>query len=363
MLPRSRRIDNQLRGRSGRQGDPGLSRFYLCLEDDLLRIFGPDTLFSKMMNSNLADGEAIGSKWLSKAIETAQKKVEARNYEARKQVVQYDDVMNDQRKVIYEQRGEIMEAEKVDDVVLDMRQDTVNSLVGEACPPGSYPEQWDIAGLKEKIEDVFGLKPPIDQWLDEDQVEPEIIEERIQAEADAMMDRKIAEADPNIWRQVEKSVLLERLDYHWKEHLATLDALRQVIWMRGIAQKQPINEYKQEAFGLFENMLETLREDVTKILSTAQLRTQMPEPQALPDLPDFLTGHIDPLTGLDNSNDGDGSAERPELFGSLAGSPRAGFGPGGRNPDNSYANQNISRNAQCPCGSGNKYKHCHGAAA
>ena len=151
----SRRIDNQLRGRSGRQGDPGLSRFYLCLEDDLLRIFGPDTLFSKMMNSNLADGEAIGSKWLSKAIETAQKKVEARNYEARKQVVQYDDVMNDQRKVIYEQRGEIMEAEKVDDVVLDMRQDTVNSLVGEACPPGSYPEQWDIAGLKEKIEDGF----------------------------------------------------------------------------------------------------------------------------------------------------------------------------------------------------------------
>ena len=359
----SRRIDNQLRGRSGRQGDPGLSRFYLCLEDDLLRIFGPDTLFSKMMNSNLADGEAIGSKWLSKAIETAQKKVEARNYEARKQVVQYDDVMNDQRKVIYEQRGEIMEADKVDDVVLDMRHDTVNALVGEACPPGSYPEQWDITGLKEKIEDVFGLKPPIDQWLEEDQVEPEILEERIGAQADELMDKKIADADPNIWRQVEKSVLLERLDYHWKEHLATLDALRQVIWMRGIAQKQPINEYKQEAFGLFENMLETLREDVTKILATAQLRVQPPQPQQLPDLPDFLTGHIDPLTGLDNSDDGDGSAERPELFGSLAGSPRAGFGPGGRNPDNPYANQNISRNTQCPCGSGNKYKHCHGAVA
>ena len=359
----SRRIDNQLRGRSGRQGDPGLSRFYLCLEDDLLRIFGPDTLFSKMMNSNLADGEAIGSKWLSKAIETAQKKVEARNYEARKQVVQYDDVMNDQRKVIYEQRGEIMEADKVDDVVLDMRHDTVNALVGEACPPGSYPEQWDITGLKEKIEDVFGLKPPIDQWLEEDQVEPEILEERIGAQADELMDKKIADADPNIWHQVEKSVLLERLDYHWKEHLATLDALRQVIWMRGIAQKQPINEYKQEAFGLFENMLETLREDVTKILATAQLRVQPPQPQQLPDLPDFLTGHIDPLTGLDNSDDGDGSAERPELFGSLAGSPRAGFGPGGRNPDNPYANQNISRNTQCPCGSGNKYKHCHGAVA
>ena len=358
----SRRIDNQLRGRSGRQGDPGLSRFYLCLEDDLLRIFGPDTLFAKMMNSNLADGEAIGSKWLSKAIETAQKKVEARNYEARKQVVQYDDVMNDQRKVIYEQRGEIMEADKVDDVVLDMRHDTVNALVGEACPPGSYPEQWDVDGLKAKVEEVFGLTPPIDSWLEEDQVEPEILEERIRADADAMMDQKLAEADPSIWRQVEKSVLLERLDFHWKEHLATLDALRQVIWMRGIAQKQPINEYKQEAFGLFETMLDTLREDVTKILATAQLRMQPPEPQELPDLPEFLTGHIDPLTGLDNSNDGDGSAERPELFGSLAGSPRAGFGPGSRNPENPYAGQNISRNAPCPCGSGNKYKHCHGAA-
>ncbi|MBO6609232.1 preprotein translocase subunit SecA [Altererythrobacter sp.] len=357
----SRRIDNQLRGRSGRQGDPGLSRFYLCLEDDLLRIFGPDTLFAKMMNSNLADGEAIGSKWLSKAIETAQKKVEARNYEARKQVVQYDDVMNDQRKVIYEQRGEIMESETVDDVVFDMRHDTINSLVGQACPPGSYPEQWDVDGLKEKVEEVFGLTPPIDDWLEEEQVEPELLEERIRAEADAMMDKKIAEADPNIWRQVEKSVLLERLDFHWKEHLATLDALRQVIWMRGIAQKQPINEYKQEAFGLFETMLDTLREDITKILATAQLRVQPPEPQQLPDLPDFLTGHIDPLTGLDNSNDGDGSEDRPELFGSFAGSPRAGFGPGGRNPENPYADQNINRNAQCPCGSGNKYKHCHGA--
>eukprot|EP00913_Durusdinium_trenchii_P015242 g14303.t1 len=287
----SRRIDNQLRGRSGRQGDPGLSRFYLCLEDDLLRIFGPDTLFSKMMNSNLADGEAIGSKWLSKAIETAQKKVEARNYEARKQVVQYDDVMNDQRKVIYEQRGEIMEADKVDDVVLDMRHDTVNSLVGDACPPGSYPEQWDIEGLKEKTEDVFGLTPPIDAWLEEEQVEPELIEERIGALADELMDKKIADADPNIWRQVEKSVLLERLDYHWKEHLATLDALRQVIWMRGIAQKQPINEYKQEAFGLFENMLDTLREDVTP-WKGALLLTALAAPAA------FLGG----LTPIDEAS-------------------------------------------------------------
>ncbi|MAY19644.1 MAG: preprotein translocase subunit SecA [Erythrobacteraceae bacterium] len=357
----SRRIDNQLRGRSGRQGAPGLSRFYLCLEDDLLRIFGPDTLFAKMMNSNLEDGEAIGSKWLSKAIETAQKKVEARNYDVRKNVVQYDDVMNDQRKVIYEQRAEIMDSEAVDDVVVDMRHDTINSIVYSTCPAGSYPEQWDVEGLKEKLLDVFGITPPIDEWLEEDEVEQEMIEERVRTLTDEMMDAKVANYEIEQWRGAEKQELLRRLDYHWKEHLATLDALRQVIWMRAVAQKQPINEYKQEAFGLFETMLDTLREDVTKILFKGELQVQRPDMQALPDLPDFLTGHIDPLTGIDNSNDGDGSAERPELFGSLAGSPRAAFGPGGAQTDNPYANLDISRNAPCPCGSGNKYKHCHGA--
>ncbi|MGX7895057.1 preprotein translocase subunit SecA [Tsuneonella sp. HG222] len=357
----SRRIDNQLRGRSGRQGDPGLSRFYLCLEDDLLRIFGPDTLFSKMMNSNLADGEAIGSKWLSKAIETAQKKVEARNYEVRKQVVEYDNVMNDQRKVVYEQRAEIMDSETVDDVVVDMRHDAINAIVGTACPPDSYPEQWDVASLKAKIADMTGMDFPIEDWLHEDSVEPEMIEERIREAADAAMERKIAESDPTVWRQVEKQVLLDRLDHHWKEHLATLDALRQVVFLRAYAQKQPINEYKQEAFGLFESMLEVIREDVTKILLTSVLR-MAPPPPALPDLPDFLTGHIDPLTGLDDSRDGDGSALNPAFFGSLAGSPMAAAGPGGSS-DNPYAGQEISRNALCPCGSGNKYKHCHGAMA
>ena len=357
----SRRIDNQLRGRSGRQGDPGLSRFYLCLEDDLLRIFGPDTLFAKMMNSNLEDGEAIGSKWLSKAIETAQKKVESRNYDVRKHVVQFDDVMNDQRKVIYEQRGEIMEADRVDDVVVDMRHDSINALVMEACPPGSYPEQWDVDGLKERVEDVLGIAPPIDAWLEEDQVEPELIEERLRLQADEIMDAKMASNEPGIWRQVEKSILLERLDYHWKEHLATLDALRQVVNLRAYAQKQPINEYKQEAFGLFEKLLDTLREDVTRILLKSEIRAAPVETQDLPDLPDFLTGHIDPFTGLDNSNDGDGSAERPELFGALAGSTRAAAASGGAAKENPYEGMDISRNAPCPCGSGNKYKHCHGA--
>ncbi|MEO1968240.1 MAG: preprotein translocase subunit SecA [Sphingomonadaceae bacterium] len=360
----SRRIDNQLRGRSGRQGDPGLSRFYLCLEDDLLRIFGPDTLFSKMMNSNLADGEAIGSKWLSKAIEQAQKKVEARNFEMRKQVVEYDDVMNDQRKVVYDQRAEIMDSEAVDDVVVDMRHDTINSMVGEACPPGSYPEQWNVEGLKERLEESLGLTPPIDEWMEEDRIEPELIEERLVAMADELMASKMSQADPQQWRMFEKSLLLRSLDYHWKEHLATLDALRQVVWLRAHAQMTPINEYKQEAFGLFERMLDHLREDVTGQLLKLEIMQAAPEPvpqSVLAGLPDFLTGHIDPLTGLENSGDGDGSALRPELFGSLAGSPRAAVGPGGSDTDNPYAAMNISRNAPCPCGSGNKYKHCHGA--
>ncbi|MGB3738653.1 MAG: preprotein translocase subunit SecA [Pontixanthobacter sp.] len=358
----SRRIDNQLRGRSGRQGDPGLSRFYLCLEDDLLRIFGPDTLFSRMMNSNLEDGEAIGSKWLSKAIETAQKKVEARNYDIRKQVVEYDDVMNDQRKVIYEQRAEIMDSEAVGDVVADMRQDTINAIVSQACPPGSYPEQWNVAELKERVTDILGLDVPIDRWVEEDTVEPELIEERLSEHAAAVMERKTAESDPAIWTRVEKSILLDRLDHHWKEHLATLDSLRQVVSLRAHAQKQPINEYKQEAFGLFGQMLDNLREDITSILLKSELRMQAPVKQSLPDLPDFLTGHIDPLTGLDNSNDGDGSERQAAAFGSLAGSPRAAVGPGGAKQDNPYADKNVSRNAPCPCGSGNKYKHCHGSA-
>jgi len=359
----SRRIDNQLRGRSGRQGDPGLSRFYLCLEDDLLRIFGPDTLFSKMMNSNLEDGEAIGSKWLSKAIETAQKKVEARNYEVRKQVVEYDNVMNDQRKVVYEQRAEIMDSERVDDVVEDMRRDAINAVVGTACPPGSYPEQWDIAGLKEKVSDVLGLDAPIDDWLEEEAVEPELIEERLQQVAEDKLAQKVGELDISIWRRVEKQILLERLDHHWKEHLATLDALRQVVFLRAYAQKQPINEYKREAFGLFESMLETIREDVTKVLMNANFRAAPPPPVNLPELPAFLTGHVDPFTGEDDSNDGDGSRGREAMFGALAGSVMAQAGPGGAERTDPFADRNVSRNAPCPCGSGNKYKHCHGAAA
>jgi preprotein translocase subunit SecA len=232
----SRRIDNQLRGRSGRQGDPGLSRFYLSLDDDLLRIFGPDTLFAKMMRNNIEDGEAIGSKWLTKAIETAQKKVEARNYDIRKQVVEYDDVMNDQRKVIYEQRADIMDSETVGEMVEDMRRETVNEIVGAACPPGSYPEQWDVQGMKAGLSEQLGLDLPVEEWLQEDAIDPEVVEERVEQAADALVAEKQAQLDPETWTSVEKSILLQNLDHHWKEHLATLDALRQVVHLRAYAQ-------------------------------------------------------------------------------------------------------------------------------
>ncbi|MDQ6882395.1 MAG: preprotein translocase subunit SecA, partial [Pseudomonadota bacterium] len=297
----SRRIDNQLRGRAGRQGDPGLSRFYLSLDDDLLRIFGPQTMFSRLMNKNLADGEAIISPWISKAIETAQKKVEARNYDIRKQVVEYDDVMNDQRKVIYEQRADIMDSDHVSDVVTDMRADTVASIVAAHCPPGTYPEQWDVAGLKESVEAVLGLQPPIDSWLGEEAVEPDMIAERVQAEADGIMEAKIAGVEGDHWVQVEKSVMIQTLDHFWKEHLATLDALRQVIHLRSYAQKKPIDEYKQEAFLLFERLLVAIREDVTRVLMRAQISMEPPPME----LPDFITSHIDPLSGDDNSYDMD----------------------------------------------------------
>jgi preprotein translocase subunit SecA len=364
----SRRIDNQLRGRSGRQGDPGLSRFYLSLDDDLLRIFGPQTMFARMMNKNLEDGEAIISPWISKAIETAQKKVEARNYDIRKQVVEYDDVMNDQRKVIYEQRADIMDAETVGDVVEDMRAETVNTIVGEACPPNSYPEQWDIDLLKTRVRDVFGLEPPVDEWLQEEAVEPEMLVDRIRQSADAQMAEKITAITAEDYIQIEKSILLQSLDHHWKEHLAMLDALRQVVHLRAYAQKKPIDEYKHEAFAMFERMLANIREDVTRTLAFAQFSYSEPQ---LPEIPDFITHHIDPFTGEDDTADIDAStgavlsrlpplqmpkpdfpAPSPQPAGAAVMAQGAAVG------EAEYPQ--VSRNAPCPCGSGHKFKHCHG---
>ncbi|MFL6750766.1 MAG: preprotein translocase subunit SecA [Sphingomicrobium sp.] len=359
----SRRIDNQLRGRSGRQGDPGLSRFYLSLDDDLLRIFGPQTAFARLMNKNLEDGEAIVSPWISKAIETAQKKVEARNYDIRKQVVEFDDVMNDQRKVIYEQRAEIMDADHVSDVVEDFRTETILGLVLASCPEGTYPEQWDVDGLKESVSEVLDLNPPLDSWLQEEEVEQAILVERLQQAADEKMLTKIQMVEHDRWVQVEKNILLQTLDHHWKEHLATLDALRAVIHLRSYAQKKPIDEYKQEAFLLFERLLVTIREDVTRLLMRAQVQFDEPvqmTPAGAFALPDFITHHIDPLSGEDDSADFDaGGALLSNLPPLLSPQPPL--------PQQIADGETIvapaSRNAPCPCGSGLKYKHCHGQAA
>jgi preprotein translocase subunit SecA len=354
----SRRIDNQLRGRSGRQGDPGLSKFYLSLDDDLLRIFGPQTMFSRLMNKNLEDGEAIVSPWISKAIETAQKKVEARNYDIRKQVVEFDDVMNDQRKVVYEQRADIMDAESVSDVILDMRAETAAAIVLVNCPPGTYPEQWNVDGLKEGVEAVFGLEPPIDAWLQEEEVSPEILTERLQKLADDSMATKLETVEAEQWGDVEKQILIQTLDHHWKEHLSTLDALRQVIHLRSYAQKKPIDEYKQEAFLLFERLLVSIREEVTRILMRAQVQLEAPPP---PVLPEFITQHIDPFSGDDDTADIDaatGAVMSNIPFSNIPQQPM----PQGE-AHGAVAEAPVSRNAPCPCGSGKKYKHCHGQLA
>ncbi|HXG81123.1 MAG TPA: preprotein translocase subunit SecA [Sphingomicrobium sp.] len=359
----SRRIDNQLRGRSGRQGDPGLSRFYLSLDDDLLRIFGPQTAFARLMNKNLEDGEAIVSPWISKAIETAQKKVEARNYDIRKQVVEFDDVMNDQRKVIYEQRAEIMDADNVSDVVEDFRAETIQGLVMASCPEGTYPEQWDVDGLKENIREVLDLDPPIEDWLQEEEVEQAILIERLQEQANAKMAAKMESLDHEQWIQVEKQILIQTLDHHWKEHLATLDALRQVIHLRSYAQKKPIDEYKQEAFLLFERLLIAIREDVTRMLLRAQIQMEEPVPMAPASafaLPEFITHHIDPLSGDDDTADFDAGgrllSNLPPLQAPMPPLPE-------QVADGETIVAPASRNAPCPCGSGRKYKHCHGQSA
>jgi preprotein translocase subunit SecA len=249
----------------------------------------------------------------------------------------------------------------VGEVVVDMRAETVTAIVGEFCPHGSYPEQWNVEGLKEKVASTLNVDAPVDRWIKEEaQIEPEIVEERIRAAADQLVEGKSNELDPETWSQVEKSILLQNLDHHWKEHLAMLDALRQVVHLRAYAQKTPINEYKHEAFAMFERMLANIREDVTRTLAFAQFR--MEQPPALPDLPDFLTTHIDPLTGEDDTYDYDGGAaglvttRLPQL-----GIPQPSAEELGTDP--AQWEGQVSRNAPCPCGSGLKYKHCHGQVA
>ena len=367
----SRRIDNQLRGRSGRQGDPGLSRFFLSLDDDLLRIFGQQNMLTRVMNSGLEDGEAIIHPWISKAIETAQKKVEARNYDIRKQLLQYDDVMNNQRKVIYAQRADIMDAEKVSDIVLEFREETVASIIDTHAPEGTYPEQWDVQGLTDAVRTELNLDVPISEWMTEQAVDQEIFTDRLLKLLGEAMAEKSAPLPEETWLQVEKNFLLQSLDHYWKEHLATLDALRQVVHLRAYAQKTPLNEYKAEAFMLFERMLKAVREDVTRMLAFASFRPQ--EPMQMPDLPDFLKLDGGPNRASQPLFGGGGISVRqaqPGIFAmgdalssdeiEAAEAVADQFGPDFDPSDPESWQRTVGRNAICPCGSGKKFKHCHG---
>ncbi|KAA5802363.1 preprotein translocase subunit SecA [Alkalicaulis satelles] len=351
----SRRIDNQLRGRSGRQGDPGRTAFYLSVEDDLLRIFAPERLDTIMRTLGLKEGEAIQHPWMTKAVETSQKKVEQRNFDIRKNVLKYDDVMNDQRKAIFEQRIEFMNAANVSDVIKDMRAQCAEDLVTRHIPPKAYADQWDASGLQEAAKSYFNLDLPVTEWAAEEGIADEEILERLTKAVDESYAERAADIGPELMRRIEKQVLLQTIDQNWREHLQQLDALRSVIGLRGYAQRDPLNEYKTEAFSLFEGLLDELRFETTRMLFN--LRVAPSAPPAAPTPPqDIEARHIDPATGR-NTMDSDPGAPP-------AGRPRSPLSSRAAatalDPNDPSTWGRVPRNAPCPCGSGKKYKHCHG---
>ncbi len=344
----SRRIDNQLRGRSGRQGDPGNSRFFLSLQDDLMRIFGSERMDAMLGRLGLKENEAIIHPWMNKAIERAQTKVEQRNYEIRKTLLKYDDVMNDQRKVIYEQRIELMEADEVSETIEGMWHDVTETLVSRYIPHGSYAEAWDPVTLQHEIYRIFGLGLDIELWAKEEGIADSEILERVNKAAEQLFKEKAAAFPPQVYPIAEKRVLLETLDQLWKDHLLTLDHLRQGINLRAYAQRDPLNEYKQEAFGLFEYMLNHLREVVVSRLAHLQIRMELTdEIMNLKPRQDLRETRSDP------------AAEQPASARTLP----MNVAPGDRNPGNPDSWGKVARNEPCPCGSGKKFKHCHGALA
>jgi preprotein translocase subunit SecA len=351
----SRRIDNQLRGRSGRQGDPGHSKFFLSLEDDLMRIFGSDKLDGMLQKLGLKENEAIIHPWINKALEKAQQKVEARNFDIRKNLLKFDNVMNDQRKVIFEQRIELMREEAVAETIGDMRHAVVEDLVAKHVPENAYPEQWDVKGLKEELARVLSLELPVDEWAKEEGIADEELLSRIERRADEHMASKVAKWGPEVIRYVEKSILLQTLDQLWREHLLMLEHLRQVIGLRGYGQRDPLNEYKAEAFNLFEAMIASLREGVTAQLMRVEIVSAPPEEQQPSQLPYMEAHKIDPNTGEDEM--GFAAARlAPAMAGNGAQSVP-------RDPNNPGSWGKVGRNENCPCGSGKKYKHCHGRYA
>lgn len=344
----SRRIDNQLRGRTGRQGDPGRSKFFLSCEDDLLRIFAGERLDAIMRTFGVQEGEAITHKWLNNAIATAQKRVEQRNYEIRKNLLKYDDVVNDQRKAVFEQRQEFMEATDLSEIITEMRRDVIDDFVARYMPPKAYAEQWDIEGLDERVQAVLGLTLPLKDWAAEEGFGDEEMRERLTKAADAYAAEREVIITPEQMRSVEKNFLLQMIDLQWREHLMHLDHLRNVIGLRGYGQRDPLNEYKTEAFSLFEKLLGDLRTNTTRWLMTVEIAYAEPEPLHTPE--GLIPVHLDPLSG-----------ENVATAGAL---------PEGLSPEQRQALpvsvlpegwEYTARNGACPCGSGKKFKHCHGA--
>jgi preprotein translocase subunit SecA len=362
----SRRIDNQLRGRSGRQGDPGRSRFFLSLEDDLMRIFGSDRMGGMLQKLGLKHGEAIVHPWINKALEKAQKKVEERNFDTRKNVLKYDDVMNSQRKEVYAQRKEFMKATDVSETVTDMRGDVIVAMVAQHVPEKAFAEQWQLPELRDDVQRVLNLDLPIEEWGREEGIDESHLRDRITQAADNMIAAKAANMGPDLMRFIEKSLLIQVMDAVWKEHLYALDHLRQGIGLRAYGQRDPLNEYKAEAFALFNAMLDDLKERVTTMLARVSLAPEQPAPEFQPARVQIVESHPEPESAL--------TGREPEMVleGATAGPAPIAAGPApipmtvqtlrssAVDPNDPSTWRNAGRNALCPCGSGRKYKYCHG---
>jgi preprotein translocase subunit SecA len=354
----SRRIDNQLRGRSGRQGDPGSSRFYLSMEDNLMRIFGdPNRTKSLLSRAGMREGEAIESKLLTRQIERAQRKVEAHNFDIRKNLLEYDDVANDQRKVIYHQRTELMAADEIKDSVANIREEVAATLVNQYMPPGSLEEQWDAEGLAQALERDFVIRLDIPGWLQADKkLNEDGVRERCLAALQAAYDQKEATVGARLMRQVEKEVMLKQLDHHWKEHLAAMDYLRQGIHLRGYAQKNPKQEYKREAFAMFGVMLDQIKHDTISILSRVRIQSEedlqrMEAQRRAAQAMEFRHAEASALAQASANRPAPGGAGAPPAAATAAAASETPFVRNERK---------VGRNEPCPCGSGKKFKQCHG---
>jgi preprotein translocase subunit SecA len=355
----SRRIDNQLRGRSGRQGDPGRSKFYLSLEDDLMRIFGSERLDSMLVKLGLQEGEAIVHPWINKALEKAQQKVEARNFDMRKNVLKFDNVMNDQRKVVFERRREIMNEESVEESVADMREEVVNAMVARHIPRDAYAEAWDVSGLAEEAQTKLNIEPPIGDWAAEEGIADEEIRERLLAAANEAYAARVEKNTPALQRMIEKQFVLQSLDVLWRDHLVVLDHLRQVIGWRGLAQRDPLNEYKSEALELFKTLMEHWDERVTSQLMRVDVAFEAP-PSAPMELPPMHMAHPSP-EGIDGMIGQSALGDLNARLAAMDFSAPAANSVAERDPQNPATWGKVGRNEACPCGSGKKYKHCHGA--